>query len=191
MWRLIYTCFCSVRLWQTLMPNCPSVSSWWLKSPTGLVLSPQTHTNTEWPGGSGYGYDLLPNLLTERVDELSHGDGEGAAGVVNPEEDHGHVLGRAHTSPQRSRVAVIHVALVERQRVILGAGELLSLHHPAVKHLHRLDREIQSAGTAGPDGKLLGANYLSVELEHSLGVNTEMSCRWQENGLCIKLTNGI
>jgi len=75
--------------------------------------------------------------LTERVDVLPDRQGEAAAGVVDAEEDHGHVLGGAHASPQRARVAVVHVALVQRQRVVLGAGELLSLHHPAVEHLSR------------------------------------------------------
>lgn len=76
-------------------------------------------------------------LLTERIDVFPDRQREAAAGVVDAEEDHGHVLRRAHASPQRARVAVIHVALVEGQWVILGAGELFSFHHPAVKHLGR------------------------------------------------------
>ena len=74
-------------------------------------------------------------LLTEGVDVFPDCQGEAAAGVVNAEEHHGHVLRGAHASLQGSRVAVIHVALVQRQQVILGAGELLSFHHPAVEHL--------------------------------------------------------
>lgn len=67
---------------------------------------------------------------------LPDGQGETAAGVVDAEKDHGHILRGAHASPQRARVTVIHVTLVQRQRVILGAGERLSFHHPAIKHLH-------------------------------------------------------
>lgn len=75
-------------------------------------------------------------ILTERIDVLPDGQGETADGVVDAEKDHGHVLRGAHACPQRGRVAVIHVALVQRQRVVLGTGELLPFHHPAVKHLH-------------------------------------------------------
>lgn len=73
---------------------------------------------------------------------LPDGQGEAAAGVVHAEKDHGHVLRGAHAPPQRPRVTVIHVALVQRQRMILGAGELLSFHHPAIKHLHRTANNI-------------------------------------------------
>ncbi len=73
--------------------------------------------------------------LTERIDVFSDCEREAAACVVNAKEDHGHVLRGAHASPRRSRVAEVHVAFVQRQRVILGAGELLAFHHPAVKHL--------------------------------------------------------
>lgn len=68
---------------------------------------------------------------------LPDGQGERAARVVDAEKDHGHVLRGAHASPQRPRVTVIHVALVQGQRMILGAWELLSFHYPAIKHLHR------------------------------------------------------
>lgn len=78
----------------------------------------------------------MTSVLTEGVDVSPDGQGEAAAGAVDAEEDHGHVLRGAHASPRRSRVAVIHVALVQGQRVILRAGELVPLHHPAVKHLH-------------------------------------------------------
>lgn len=44
-----------------------------------------------------YEYD---SLLTEGVDVFPNGQGEGAARVVNTEEDHGHVLGGTHASPQ-------------------------------------------------------------------------------------------
>lgn len=73
---------------------------------------------------------------------LPDGQGESAARVVDAEKDHGHVLRGAHAAPQRPRVAVIHVALVQGQRMILGAWELLSFHYPAIKHLHRTAEKI-------------------------------------------------
>lgn len=86
--------------------------------------------------------------LTEGVDVLPDGEREAAAGAVDAEEDHGDVLRGAHASPRRAGVAVVHVALVQRQRVVLGAGELLSLHHPAVEHLHRDRGDAEGGGTA-------------------------------------------
>lgn len=74
-------------------------------------------------------------LHTKGVGVFPDCQGEAAAGTVNAEEDHGHVLRRAHTFPQRSRVAVIHIALEQRQWVIVGAGKLFPFHHPAVEHL--------------------------------------------------------
>lgn len=74
-------------------------------------------------------------VLTEGMNMFPDCQGKAAASVVNAEEDHGHVLRGAHASLQGSGVAVIHIALVQRQRVVLGAGELLSFHHPAIKHL--------------------------------------------------------
>lgn len=85
--------------------------------------------------------------LTEGVDVLPDGEREAAAGAVDAEEHHGDVLRGAHAPPRRAGVAVVHVALVQRQRVVLGAGELLSLHHPAVEHLHRDRGDAEGGGT--------------------------------------------
>lgn len=111
----------------------PMQDRWWQRCPPGAVLSPRIH---QLCGQSGAVFQVRIVILTERVGVLPDGKGETAAGVVDAEKDHGHVLRGAHASPQGARVAVIHVALVQRQRVVLGAGELLSLHHPAIKHLH-------------------------------------------------------
>lgn len=43
---------------------------------------------------------VCDNLLTERINVFPDCQGEAAASVVNAEEDHGHVLGGAHASPQ-------------------------------------------------------------------------------------------
>lgn len=79
-------------------------------------------------------------LLTKRVDVLPDGEREAAASTVDAEEDHGNILGGAHGAARHAGVAVVHVALAQRQRVVLAAGELLPLHHPAVKHLHEQPR---------------------------------------------------
>lgn len=137
--------------WQTV----PCCWTWWLKHPARRVSSPQTHTLiTAQIWSSFFTHKPVPaqaittahilfcsyecgSLLTERVDVFPDSEGEAAASIVNAEEDHSHVLRGAHSSPQWSRVTVIHIALVQRQRVILRAGELFSFHHPAVKHLYR------------------------------------------------------
>ena len=68
---------------------------------------------------------------------LAHGDGEAVARMANVEEEHEDVLRGAHAGPpgQLVRVAVVHVALVQRQGVVLETWEPLALHHPTVKHL--------------------------------------------------------
>lgn len=131
--------------WQTFPCWCKR----WPKHPAGLVLSPRTHTICCCANSLkaepvtllcicaiySLGMDVTL-LLTERIYVFPDYQGKAAACVVNAEEDHGHVLRGAHASPQGSWVAVIHIALVQGQRVVLGAGELLSFHHPAIKHLH-------------------------------------------------------
>lgn len=67
--------------------------------------------------------------------QLLDGEGEAAVGAVNAEEDHGDVLRGAAGGPGALGGAVVGVALVERQRMVLPAGELLPLQNPAVKDL--------------------------------------------------------
>lgn len=73
--------------------------------------------------------------LTEGVVELLDGQGEAAVGALDAEEDHGDVLGGAAGGGASRGGAVVCVALVHGQLVVLPAGELLSLQNPAVKHL--------------------------------------------------------
>lgn len=67
--------------------------------------------------------------------QLLDGEGEATVGAVNAEEDHGDVLRGAAGGPGTLGGAVVGVALVERQRMVLPAGELLPLQNPAVKYL--------------------------------------------------------
>lgn len=60
---------------------------------------------------------------------------EATVRAVNAEEDHGDVLRRAACGSCCCGGAVVCVALVQREQVVLTAGELLSLQNPAVKHL--------------------------------------------------------
>lgn len=71
--------------------------------------------------------------------QLLDDQGEAAVGAVHAEEDHGHVLRRAAGGPGALGGAVVRVALVERQRMVLPAGELLALQDPAVKYLAEED----------------------------------------------------
>lgn len=73
--------------------------------------------------------------LTEGVVQLFDSEGEAAVRAVNAEEDHGDVLRRAADGSRCCGGAVVCVALVERERVVLPARELLSFENPAVKHL--------------------------------------------------------
>lgn len=67
--------------------------------------------------------------------QLLDDEGEAAVGAVHAEEDHGDVLRGAAGGPGALGGAVVRVALVERQRMVLPAGELLPLENPAVKYL--------------------------------------------------------
>lgn len=67
--------------------------------------------------------------------QLLHGEGEATVRAVDAEEDHGDVLRGAAGGPGALGGAVVGVALVERQRMVLPAGELLPLQNPAVKDL--------------------------------------------------------
>lgn len=57
--------------------------------------------------------------------QLLDGKGEATVGAVNAEEDHGNVLRGAAGGSGALGGAVVRVTLVERQRMVLPAGELL------------------------------------------------------------------
>lgn len=67
--------------------------------------------------------------------QLFDGEREATVGVVNAKEDHGDILRGAAGGPRRGGGAVVRVALVRRQRMVLTAGKLLSLQNPAVEYL--------------------------------------------------------
>ena len=79
--------------------------------------------------------DFKAAVLTEGVVQLFDGEGEATVSAVEAEEDHGDVLRGAAGGSCCRGGAVVCVALVERQLVVLLAGELLSLQDPAIKHL--------------------------------------------------------
>lgn len=85
--------------------------------------------------------------LTEGIVQLLDDEGEAAVGAVHAEEDHGDVLRGAAGGPGALGGAVVRVALVERQRVVLPAGELLPLENPAVKYLREESMQGFSSGT--------------------------------------------
>lgn len=76
--------------------------------------------------------------LTEGIVELLDSQGEAAVRALDAEEDHGDVLGGATGGGSRGG-AVVGVALVHWQLVVLPAGELLPLQDPAVKRLSGWD----------------------------------------------------
>lgn len=80
--------------------------------------------------------------------QLLDDEGETAVGAVHAEEDHGDVLRGAAGGPGARGGAVVRVALVERQRMVLPAGELLPLENPAVKYLREECMQCFSSGTS-------------------------------------------
>ncbi len=73
--------------------------------------------------------------LTEWIDEFAECYCEAAPWLVESEEQHGDILRRPYDWSSHSSLAVIRVTLVQRKRMVLCAGKLLALHHPAVKYL--------------------------------------------------------
>lgn len=80
---------------------------------------------------------FLPWGLTEGVVLLLDGECEASVGTVNAEEDHGDVLTGTAGNPWCVGGAVVCVALLQGQWVVLGAGEHVSLQDPAIKYLPR------------------------------------------------------
>jgi hypothetical protein len=54
---------------------------------------------------------------------------------MDPEEDHGHILGRSGASSAKTTLTEIYIPLGGGERVILRTGEFLPLEDPAIKHL--------------------------------------------------------
>lgn len=79
---------------------------------------------------------------------LSDSEGEATVRAVNAKEDHGDVLRGAAGGPRSCGGAVVGVALVERELVVLPAGELLPLQDPAVKHL-REEKHLENVYMSG------------------------------------------
>lgn len=78
--------------------------------------------------------------------QLLDDEGETAVGAVHAEEDHGDVLRGAAGGPGACGGAVVRVALVEREWMVLPAGELLPLENPAVKYLREECMQCFSSG---------------------------------------------
>lgn len=57
---------------------------------------------------------------------------------MDPEEDHGHVLGRCDAPSGKTTLTEICVPLHGGQRMILRAWEFLSLKDPTVKYLQMI-----------------------------------------------------
>ena len=54
---------------------------------------------------------------------------------MDPEEDHGHVLGGSDAPSAKTTLTEIYVPLSRGERVILGTGEFLPLENPTIKYL--------------------------------------------------------
>lgn len=54
---------------------------------------------------------------------------------MDPEEDHGHVLGGSDAPSAKTTLTEIYVPLSCGERVVLGTGELLPFENPTIKYL--------------------------------------------------------
>lgn len=57
---------------------------------------------------------------------------------MDPEEDHGHILGRSDAPSAKTTLTKIYVPLGCGDRMILGTGELLPLENPTIKYLQEV-----------------------------------------------------
>lgn len=78
--------------------------------------------------------------------QLPDSEGEATVSAVNAKEDHGDILRRAAGGSRRCGGTEVCVALVQRQRMVLTAGELLSLQNPAIKYLEDDVEKINKKG---------------------------------------------
>lgn len=61
---------------------------------------------------------------------------------MDPEEDHGHILGRSDAPSAKTTLTKIYVPLGCGDRMILGTGELLPLENPTIKYLPTKNTDI-------------------------------------------------
>lgn len=82
------------------------------------------------------------NPLTKEVGICPYAEGESVSWFMNPEEDHGHILGRSDAPSAQTTVTEIYVPLSCGERMILGTGELLPLENPTIKYLPTKNTDI-------------------------------------------------
>ena len=73
--------------------------------------------------------------LTEEVRLCLHGYCESISWLMDPEEDHGHILGWSDGPSAQTTLTEIYIPLCRGERVILGTGEFLPLENPTIKYL--------------------------------------------------------
>lgn len=79
---------------------------------------------------------------------------------MDPEEDHGHILGGSDAPSAETTLTEIYVPLTRGERMILGAGELLSLENPTIKYLQEVPALTVDGDSVVMDGdELLGLCY--------------------------------
>lgn len=95
---------------------------------------PQMRDNQSKPSTGGLGN----HIAGKEVGICLYGEGESISWFMNPEEDHGHILGRSDAPSAKTTVTEIYVSLSCGERMILGTGELLPLKNPTIKYLQEV-----------------------------------------------------
>lgn len=78
---------------------------------------------------------LGDDVAGEEVRLCLHRYCESVSWLMDPEEDHGHVLGGSDAPSAQTTVTEIYVPLSGGEGVILGTGEFLPLENPTIKYL--------------------------------------------------------
>lgn len=89
---------------------------------------PDHHNSYIWPEQAG-----IP--LTKEVGVHGYGYRESISWFMDPEEDHGHILGESDAPSAKTTLTEICIPLSCGERMILRTVELFFLENPTIKYL--------------------------------------------------------
>lgn len=90
--------------------------------------------NQRKPSVWGLGNDIAG----KEVGVCSYGYCESISWLMDPEEDHGYILGGSDAPFAKTSLTEIYVPFCCGERMILGTGELLSFENPTIKYLQEV-----------------------------------------------------
>ena len=95
----------------------------------------KTNTFILLPAPNASPFDSIKHRLTKEVGSFLDCDGKSFAWLVNPEEDHCHVLWWLDAPLNTATFTEVYISLGSGKGMVQGTGKFLSFEYPTIKYL--------------------------------------------------------